>query len=187
MDYPMNLLPRSFFEAGAVAVAPKLLGKIVRKGECEGIIVEVEAYAGDVASHAFRKPNQGRPMRETYGQWYVYFTYGMHYCANVTCDKEGMGGILIRSVEPTNGLEIMQKRRGVDNVHRLSTGPACFAEAFGIGKTDNGHLLTLDFGIFESQNIPDDAIVTSSRIGITVAIDLPWRFHIRGNPFVSKR
>jgi DNA-3-methyladenine glycosylase len=182
----MNLLPRSFFESGAVTVAPKLLGKVVRKGECEGIIAEVEAYAGDPASHAFRKPNQGRPMHETYGQWYVYFTYGMHYCANVTCDKASMGGILIRAVEPTRGLDVMQQRRGVADVHRLSTGPACFTEAFGIGKNENGHLLTLDFGIFDAPSISNEAIITSSRIGIRAATDLPWRFYIKGNPFVSK-
>jgi DNA-3-methyladenine glycosylase len=182
----MKLLPRSFFEAGAVTIAPKLLGKIVRKGECEGIIVEVEAYTGDPASHAFRKPNQGRPMRETYGQWYVYFTYGMHHCANVTCDKAGTGGILIRAVEPTRGLTAMRQRRGVMDAHRLSTGPACFAEAFGIAKSDNGHPLTPDFGIFDAPSLPNEAIISSPRIGISVATDLPWRFYIKDNPFVSK-
>src|SRR4051812_7594169 len=105
----MGLLPKSFFGPDAVSLAPKLLGKIIKKAACEGVIVEVEAYAGDAASHAAKKPNQGRPMRETYGHWYTYFTYGMHWCCNVTCDKEGMGGILIRAVEPTQGIELMQK------------------------------------------------------------------------------
>ena len=130
----LQLLPKSFFEDGSVTVAPKLLGKIIKKGECEGIIVEVEAYALDEASHAFKKPNQGRPMHDTYGQWYVYFTYGMHWCCNVTCDKSGAGGILIRAVEPTKGVALMQKRRGIHDMRKPTTGPACVAQAFGIDK-----------------------------------------------------
>src|SRR3954471_8191048 len=154
----MHLLPRSFFEADALTVARNLLGKVIRKGDCEGIIVEAEAYAGDEASHAFKKPNQGRAMRETYGQWYVYFTYGMHYCANVTCHKNGTDGVLIRAVEPTKGSEIMQTRRGLSDIYRLSTGPACFAEAFGIGKEDNGQALRNDFGIFDAPTISEETI-----------------------------
>jgi DNA-3-methyladenine glycosylase len=176
----MRLLPRSFFESDALTVARNLLGKVVRKGGCEGIIVEVEAYAGDEASHAFKKPNQGRAMRETYGEWYVYFTYGMHYCANVTCDKNGMGGVLIRAVQPTEGIGQMKKRRGNSDIDRLSTGPACFTEAFGIGKNDNGQRLTKDFGIFDAPKISEELVGVSPRIGIKAATDLPWRFYIKG-------
>ena len=134
----MKLLSRSFFEGGAVTIAPKLLGKIVRKGECEEIIAEVEAYTGDAASHAFRKPNQGRPMRETYGQWYVYFTYGMHYCANVTCDKAGTGGILIRAVEPTKGLTPMRQRRGVMDVIGSRRDQRVLRKLLGLAKWITG-------------------------------------------------
>lgn len=182
-----RLLPKTFFAPDALTVARNVLGKIVRKGECEGIIVEVEAYAGDEASHAYKKPNQGRPMRETYGEWYVYFTYGMHYCANVTCHKGGTGGVLIRAVEPTKGMDIMGKRRNVSDLKslKLATGPANFAKAFGIGKADNHHSLTEDFGIFNAPKVPANKITTSPRIGIRAAIDLPWRFYIKDNPFVS--
>lgn len=182
----MKLLPSSFFEDESAMVAPKLLGKIVKKGPCEGVIVEVEAYALDEASHAFKKPKQGRMMHDTYGNWYTYFTYGMHWCANVTCNKDGAGGILIRAVEPTKGLEVMRGRRGTDDMRKLTTGPACFAQAFEIVGSENGLALTKDFGIFDAPEIPAEQIVASPRIGIRHATDLPWRFYIKDNLFVSK-
>lgn len=185
----MRLLPASFFEGEAPELAPKLLGKIIKKGPCEGIVVEVEAYAADAASHAAKKPNQGRLMRETIGHWYVYFTYGMHYCVNVTCDKAKAGGILIRAVEAQKGIKLMRERRGLSNdirATRPATGPACVTQAFGIGRADNGRALAHEFGIFDAPAIPAREIVAGPRIGIRAAVDLPWRFYIKNNPFVSK-
>jgi len=186
MSHSHHVLPRSFFETDAVTLAPKLLGKVVKKGPCEGIIVEVEAYAGDAASHALKKRNQAHSMRENWGHWYVYFTYGMHWCANVTCDKKSAGAVLIRAVEPTKGLSGMKKHRATYDIRKLTTGPACFTQAFGIGKKENGLPLSEDFGIFDAPLIPAAQIVASPRIGIHHATDLPWRFYIKGNPFVSK-
>ena len=185
--YPprMKPLPRAFFERDAVTVARELLGKVVRKGACEGIIVECEAYAGDPASHAVKKPVQGRLMRETYGHWYVYFTYGMHWCANVTAHKDGVGGCLIRAVEPVAGIPAMKLRRGTTEVAKLSTGPACFTQAFGIGKEDNGKPLTHEFGIFDAPPIADEDIAVGPRIGVSHGVAIPWRFYIKGNPYVS--
>ena len=182
----MKQLPRSFFARDALTVARELLGKRIKKGVCEGIIVECEAYAGDAASHAVKKPVQGRWMRETYGHWYVYFTYGMHWCVNVTCDKGGVGGVLIRAVEPTAGIAQMKRRRGTDDALRLTKGPACVTQAFGIDKTANGLLLSKEFGIFDAPRIPDEEVVAAPRVGIAQAQELPWRFYIKDNPYVSK-
>lgn len=192
----MRPLPRSFFERDAVTVARDLLGKIVKKGACEGIIVECEAYADDASSHAVKRPMQGRLMRETYGHWYVYFTYGMHWCANVTCDKTKTGAVLIRAVEPVAGIAQMRKRRPTPPrlrragrqlpVSLLCRGPACFTQAFGIGKADNGKPLASAFGIFNAPRIADAAVAAGPRIGIRHATELPWRFYVKDNPFVSK-
>jgi DNA-3-methyladenine glycosylase len=186
----MHLLPPLFFEPDSPTVARALLGKIIKNGPCEGIIVEAEAYALDEASHALKKPNQGRLMHETYGHWYVYFTYGKHFCANVTCDKTGAGGVLIRAVEPTRGLEHMYERRKLSasaDPRTLSSGPACVTQAFGITKADNGKILSQEFGIFDAPSIPEDVVVASPRIGIRAAVDLAWRFYIKDNEYVSKR
>ncbi|MBU6321228.1 MAG: DNA-3-methyladenine glycosylase [Patescibacteria group bacterium] len=182
----MQQLPYAFFDHDAVTVARGLLGKVVKKGACAGVIVETEAYALDEASHAVKKREQGRLMRETVDRWYIYFTYGMHWCANVTCDARGAGAVLIRAVKPIAGIEEMRRRRGVEDARRLATGPARFAEAFGIGKTENGAPLARDFGIFGAPPIADEMIVAAPRVGITRAVELPWRFYIKDNPYVSK-
>ena len=181
----MKKLPKHWFAEDALTLAPKLLGKIVKKGSCTGIIVETEAYMSDAASHAFRASPRSIHMRETYGHWYVYFTYGMHWCANVTVDKADVGAILIRAVEPIKGIPLMKKRRKTDNLHRLGSGPACFTQAFGITGSDNGLPLSSDFGIYDAPAIAPENIIASPRIGIREAIDLPWRFSVKDNPFVS--
>lgn len=186
----MQPLPLSFFECDAVTLAPKLLGKIVKKGACTGVIVETEAYGTDPASHAYKVTPRSAPMRDTYGHWYVYFTYGMHYCANVTCDKDGIGAVLIRAVEPIEGIEAMRLRR---KSPALTNGPAKFCEAFGITKKQNGLPAAGDlpasktgFAIFDAPAIPKSRIAASPRIGISAGKHLPWRFYIKNNPFVSR-
>lgn len=123
-------------------------------------------------------------MHETYGHWYVYFTYGMHYCVNVTAGTKP-GGILIRAVEPTAGLALMEKRRGVSG-KALTNGPAKLTQAFGITKAQNGLPLGGDFVIEDAPAIPRSHIRRGPRIGISAATDLPWRFWIKDNPYVSK-
>ena len=205
----MRPLPRSFFAGDAVELAPKLLGKIVKKGSCAGIIVETEAYTTDPASHAYRVTPRSAIMRDTYGHWYVYFTYGMHYCANVTTNKGGIGAVLIRAVEPLEGIPVMKRRRTASlklrstsarvgklniPIRELCNGPAKFCQAFGITKRENGASVGGNFNIFEpdpgttiyGSTIPADMVGTSGRIGIKDGADLPWRFYIKGNPFVSR-
>lgn len=175
----LRTLPHSWFSGDAVELAPKLLGKIIRKGSCEGIIVETEAYTRDPAS------KRNAPMRDTYGHWYVYFTYGMHHCVNVTTNKGDFGAVLIRAVEPTKSIAHMKRRRSISDIHNLTNGPAKFSKAFGIDKRQNGDPITGDFVIYDAPEIKKEMIATSPRIGIRNGTDLPWRFYIRNNPFVS--
>ena len=189
----MRALPRSFFEQDAVALAPRLLGKVVRRGSCLGRIVETEAYGSDPASHAYKVTPRSAVMRDTYGHWYVYFTYGMHWCANVTCDKGGIGAVLIRAVEPIEGIALMKRRRGVTDIKNLCSGPAKFCEAFGITKRENGLMIGNDFDIFEPRigmiyhtNRSSFEIASGPRIGIKNARHLHWRFFIKDNLFVSR-
>lgn len=182
----MRPLPRSFYECPATELAPKLLGKIVKKGSCAAIIVETEAYGTDPASHAYRVTPRSRIMRDTYGKWYVYFTYGMHYCANVTCDKDGIGAVLIRAVEPLEGIPAMKRRRKTEAVRNLCSGPAKFCQAFSIGKKDNDTPVAGDFAIYDAPETAPADIITSGRIGIRNGTELPWRFYVKGSPFVSR-
>jgi len=182
----MKPLPRSWFEGDALTLAPKLLGKIVRKGSCTGIIVETEAYMSDPASHGAKWPVKGRLMRETYGHWYIYFTYGMHWCANITVDKKGVGAVLIRAVEPVEGLAAMKRRRGMKILKNLCSGPAKFTQAFGISGRDNGVKVGADFTVYDTPSISHKDVVVSTRIGVSKGIDLPWRFYIKDNPFISR-
>lgn len=182
----MNPLPQSWFLSSAVALAPKLLGKVVRRGSCAGIIVETEAYAADPASHAYRVTSRSAVMRDTYGHWYVYFTYGMHWCANVTTDAENAGAVLIRAVEPVAGIALMKRRRGKSDVRDLCSGPAKFCEAFGITGKENRAPLGGGFAIYDAPRIAPKDIAVSRRIGIKNGADLPWRFSIKNNPFVSR-
>lgn len=190
----MKLLPRSWFAGDAVELAPRLLGKIVRKGSCAGIIVETEAYTVDPASHAFKITPRSAAMRDTYGHWYVYFTYGMHFCANITTNKGGIGAVLIRAVEPTEGTALMQRRRRprlgklnspIPN-RELCNGPAKFCQAFGITKSENGQPVGEVFGIYDAPEVARSNFATSGRIGIKKGAELPWRFYIKGNPSVSR-
>jgi len=195
----MRKLSHSWFAGDAVTLAPRLLGKIIRKGSCEGIIVETEAYTTDPAS------KRNASMRDTYGHWYVYFTYGMHHCVNVTTNKGDLGAVLIRAVEPTEGLPLMKRRRAkslgksnlgksdfpksrvgmLDSPTSLCSGPAKFCKAFGIDKKQNGAPITGNFAIYDAPDVPPETIGTSVRIGIRNGTELPWRFYIRNNPFVS--
>lgn len=161
------------------------------QGRVAGRIVEVEAYRGadDPASHAFRGPTRrnavmfGEP-----GHAYVYFTYGMHHCLNLVGGRKGVANaVLVRSLEPHLGIEIMQDRRGVSVVERLARGPGCVAEALGLDLSHNGLDVTRP-PLWVADLDPERGghrIGMSSRIGIRVATERPWRFYLRGNPCVS--
>ncbi len=188
-------LPRSFYLHPTLAVAKDLLGKyFIRKSGRSyliGRIVEVEAYLGDrdPASHAYRgKTKRNEVMFKAGGHLYVYFTYGMHYCANVVTEAEGIGrAILLRAIEPVSGIALMKTRRHTGAADNLTNGPAKLCEAFGISREENGtDLLGKDIFIAEGRTGLKFQIVRSRRIGIRKAIDKKWRFSIKGNPHVSK-
>ena len=187
-------LPRSFYVRPTVQVARELLGLILihrsPAGMAAGRIVEVEAYLGqdDPASHAFRGP-RGRAavMYREGGLSYVYFSYGVHYCMNVVTDQEGVGGaVLIRALEPTSGIELMQKRRGLSDPKSLASGPGKLAQALAIGPEQNAHELWRG----ELTLVPGSAprtIAVSTRIGITRAADRELRFYDPDSPHVSRK
>ena len=170
-----------------------LLGHyLVRKTQAGIIkvkIVETEAYhQEDPASHSFRG-NTPRtwPMFESGGRLYVYFTYGMHYCLNIVVGQKGVGeGVLIRAAEPVAGLGIMQKNRGISQIANLTNGPGKLAQALGVRDTKLSGKILNKSSIFLEQGDQVDNIITAPRIGITRAIDQPWRFYIKDNPFVSR-
>ena len=167
-------LPVSFFARHSTEVAPELLGKRLVVGRCQGRISEVEAYTDDdPASHAFRGPTpRNAAMFGPPGRFYVYFTYGMHHCANIVTGTVGVGqGVLLRGVEPVAGLELMRARRGPVPDTRLADGPGKLAQAFGLGLADNGRLAVVhDDGI--EVLIPPPG----PRIGIKKAADWPRRW-----------
>ncbi|MDB5190122.1 MAG: hypothetical protein JWN49_448 [Parcubacteria group bacterium] len=186
MDKKRKELPHSWYARDAVEIAQALLGKTLRYGDCEGIIVETEAYTTDAASHGKVLTPRSRIMHETYGHWYVYFTYGMHFCANVTTNKDGVGAVLIRAVEPTKGIERMEKRRRTTELRNLCSGPAKLCQAFDITLAENELPIGGAFTIYDAPELPADEIIASPRIGIRQDTELPWRFTIKGNKFTSR-
>jgi len=190
-------LPRTFYERNTVRVAKELLGKVLvrRLGpmRLEGIIVETEAYRGrdDAASHAYRGPTKrNQVMFGEPGHAYVYFTYGMHYCLNVTTEPTGQpGAVLIRAAQPIKGIAEMMSRRRMRHVKDLANGPAKVTQAFAVNKALDGHDLTSGRKLYVAEpSHPEPCNITiGTRIGIKAGAEKPWRFFVRGNPFVSKR
>ncbi len=174
-------------------VAPRLLGsEIIR--ELDGIrlvgrIVETEAYdQTDAASHSYKgQTPRTDVMFGPPGRAYVYFTYGMHYCFNVVIGLPGQGSaVLIRALEPLEGVDVLKLNRGIENDLQLTNGPAKLCQALGIDKKFNGHDLTTLPLLFDlKQRLRDEKIIRTTRIGITKETDKPWRFYIKDNPFVS--
>ena len=184
----MTILPREFYSHDTITVAKNILGKkLVRKignKEISGIIIETEAYRhkDDPASHAFGKiTERNKIMFEEVGKAYVYFTYGMHYCFNVVARnaKFEAGAVLIRSIMPEKGIEIMLKNRGIKDIKKLTDGPAKITQAFGITKKHYGVDLTEDPKLFIVDGIKNHGkIIASPRIGIKDATDRLWNFKI---------
>ena len=187
---------RSFFQRDSPALAPEILGAYLHRKidgiELIGKIVEVEAYAvGDAAAHTFRGITpRTKVLFGVAGVAYIYFTYGMHYCFNVSANEEGVGeAVLLRAVEPVQGIEKMRTlRKRVVNDHELTSGPARLCQAMALTKEQNGTDLIESDEIFltRGEHVPDSEIAISTRIGITVAMEHPWRFYVRGNPYVSR-
>jgi DNA-3-methyladenine glycosylase len=193
-------LLRSFYARSPIEVARDLLGMVLvrHRGRqiLAGRIVEAEAYlgAGDAAAHAASGITQrNRVLFGPPGHAYVYFTYGMHYCMNVSCMPEGdAGSVLIRALEPLTGIPAMASARELPQMplRRLASGPAMLCQALGITRVrDNGCDLTLpESGLWigdDGIRVPRSRIVVSCRIGIRKSAELPLRFFVRDNPFVS--
>jgi DNA-3-methyladenine glycosylase len=194
---PGTALARDFFLDAPDLVARKLLGKLlVRAGSGEarvGRIVELEAYFGeaDAAAHAFAgKTKRNAVLFGPPGHAYVYFVYGMHYCLNVSCEREGRAGcVLFRALEPLDGLDAMAGARGVATPLALTSGPGRLCQAFGITRAaDNGTDLTAPESDLQIQDDGFKAgeILVTPRIGISKEANRPARFVLAGNPFVSK-
>jgi DNA-3-methyladenine glycosylase len=187
MPKPVRLR-RAFFARSVHAVAPELIGATLLFKGVGGIIVEVEAYhQTDPAAHSFN----GRTARNAVmfgppGFAYIYRSYGIHWCLNFVCEPEGIASaVLIRALAPTHGLAAMRRRRGVDDERLLCSGPGRLCEALGI--TDKQYGLALDEPPFELFARADAVEVTvGPRIGITKAVDHPWRYGLAGSRFLSK-
>ena len=167
------------------------LTRVTPNGPVKVKIVETEAYhQDDPASHSFRGITpRTAPMFQAGGRLYVYFTYGMHYCFNIVTGQQGVGeGVLIRAAELIDGVKIMQNNRGIRDIKNLTNGPGKLAQAMGITDTSlSGKLLNKSSILLEQgQPIREQDIVAGPRIGIRQATDQPWRFYIKGNPYVSK-
>jgi len=184
-----KLIRRSFFCRDPLICARELIGTELVWGECAGIIVEVEAYAAlnDEAAHTFTRPSARAFIeRNQPGAAYVYFNYGVHWMLNVLVKGDENGFVLIRALEPRRGISLMKKRRGVDDLRKLASGPGKLTQALNISGQDHEMDLCSDrLHCFLSRPEPAVHIVTDRRIGITRSADLDWRFTLCGSSFVS--
>jgi DNA-3-methyladenine glycosylase len=181
-------LTRAFFGRSVHEVAPDLIGATFLVDGVGGVIVEVEAYHHtDPAAHSYRGPTErNRVMFGPPGYVYIYRSYGIHWCVNFVCEAAGSASaVLIRAIEPVAGLEAMRRRRGVEDVRALCSGPGKLTEAMGITHAHNA--LALDAPPMALYARADDVeVVTGVRIGLTKAVELPWRYGLKGSKFVSK-
>ena len=181
-------LGRRFFARSVHVVAPELIGATLLVDGVGGTIVEVEAYHHtDPAAHSYRgRTERNAVMFGPPGYAYVYRSYGIHWCVNFVCEHEGSASaVLIRAIEPKQGLATMRRRRGVSHQRLLCAGPGRLTEALGITQAHDG--LALDaapFELFTRTARPE--IVIGPRIGITKAVELPWRYGLGGSRFLSK-
>ena len=181
-------LRRSFFARSVQQVASELIGTSLVVNGVGGRIVEVEAYHHtDPAAHSYGGPtSRNAVMFGPPGFAYVYRSYGIHWCLNFVCEEEGSASaVLIRALEPTAGIPTMRRRRGLKDERMLCSGPGKLGQALAISHKQNG--LPLDKPPFELRARADEPeVVTGPRIGITKAADVPWRYGLKGSPFLSR-
>jgi len=195
----MKRLNRPFFHRPTLTVARDLLGctlvRILEGQRLAGTIVEVEAYIGeaDQACHASRgRTPRNSVMYGTPGMLYVYFTYGMHHCANIVTEREDFpAAVLIRAIHPTDGISQMIRFRGRDSLPELTSGPAKLCQALAIDRALNGEDLTTSSRIWlePGSSIPEERVATGPRIGVEGAREAalyPWRFWVSGDPCLSR-
>jgi DNA-3-methyladenine glycosylase len=185
-----ELIASVFFERDPLTCARELIGAELIWGECSGTVVEVEAYAAvdDEAAHTFTRPSARSFIdRNKAGAAYVYFNYGVHWMLNVLVKGDANGFVLIRAVEPQRGIELMKRRRGVADVRRLCSGPGKLTQALAItGRYHEMDLCSDPRHCFVSNSQPSFDVVADKRVGISRSVHLPWRFTLRGSPFLSR-
>ena len=181
------MLQAPFFARDVVEVARDLIGARLLVEGVGGRIAETEAYdREDPASHSHAGPNaRNASMFGPPGRAYVYRSYGIHWCLNVVCGATAGGAVLIRAIEPEFGLERMRERRGLDDIRRLCAGPGRLCQALGVSRDHDG--LPLDGPPFrmEPRSAPVD-IAAGPRVGISRAVEVPWRFGLSGSPYLSR-
>jgi DNA-3-methyladenine glycosylase len=181
----------SFYERDVLTVARELLGCVVRHGACAGVIVETEAYhESEPACHAFiGLTARTQTLFAAPGYAYVYLSYGIHVMLNAVAEVEGVGAaVLIRALQPVDGIELMRARRGVQDLEQLCSGPGKLTQALGIGLEHNATSLATGPIVIEAaeRGLAPAELEASVRIGITKAAELEWRFSIRDSRFVSR-
>jgi DNA-3-methyladenine glycosylase len=188
-----KIVRASFFKRDPITCARELIGAELIWSDCSGILVEVEAYAAidDEAAHTFTRPSARSFIERNHpGAAYVYFNYGMHWMLNVLVKGQTNGFVLIRALEPRAGVERMKKRRGIDDVKHLCSGPGKLTQALDI--TDRHHEMDLCadprhcFVLRSNARLKRAEVVADVRIGITRSAHLPWRFTLRGSLFLSR-
>jgi DNA-3-methyladenine glycosylase len=190
-------LPVAFFRRPTEVVAQDLLGMVVVStagGELTTArIVETEAYLGydDPASHGYRHRRNARnqALFGPPGSWYVYLSYGMHWCANLVCQRTGLASaVLLRALEPLDGLDVMRRRRGGVPDRELCSGPGKLCQALGITRElDGGRIARSEVMVHRPRSNEETTIAVTSRIGITKAADWPLRFVVAGSPWLSRK
>ena len=189
-----KIIRASFFKRNPIRCARELIGTELIWGDCSGVIVETEAYNAkdDEACHTFMRPSTRAFIeRNKAGAAYVYFNYGMHWMLNVLVKGKESGFVLIRALEPRKGIERMKKRRRLDDEKRLCSGPGKLTQALGI--TDRHHEMDLCadsrycFAFNADARLRRVDVAADKRIGISRSAHLPWRFTLRGSPFISAR
>ena len=185
------MLPVSFFERDPLTCARELIGAELVWGECAGLVVETEAYLSenDQACHCFARPSTRAFLaRNPPGAAYIYLNYGVHWMLNaVTKSENGSGFVLIRALQPSAGIELMQRRRGVEDFRQLCSGPGKLTQALEITRADDERDLCADRAhSFRASRLPPVDVIADERIGITKSAHLLWRFTWRGSEFVSR-
>jgi DNA-3-methyladenine glycosylase len=182
------VIDRRFFARSVHEVAPDLIGMTFLCNGVGGVIVEVEAYDHeDPAAHGYGgRTERNATMFGPPGRAYVYRSYGIHWCVNLVCEDVGVAAaVLIRALEPTQGIDAMRARRGVEDVRALCSGPGKLCQALGITRKHDG--LPLDEPPFELRERSEAVeVVCGPRVGITKAVDQPWRYALAGSRFLSR-
>jgi DNA-3-methyladenine glycosylase len=179
---------RASFDGDVCEVARALVGWTFFVGGVGGVIVETEAYRfDDPASHAFGgRTARNATMFGPSGHLYVYRSYGVHWCANVVCGTDGVASaVLLRALQPTHGMDVMRARRGLDDARLLAAGPGRLTQALGLtGENDGDDLAAPPYELTNPLQPPE--VAASTRIGITRAVERPWRYTLAGSTFVSR-